>query len=363
MSAGYIHIFNRSILSVFRRGFRVSLSNPRFPLFFVRTLFRQKSASRIRSRQEAEGVHVPPLLIASLTNQCNLRCKGCYARAHTRKNGSDLDAEKWTGIFREAEALGVSIVLLAGGEPFLRTDLLDITEHFPAMVFPVFTNGLPLTDSVISRMKTQKQVIPVISMEGFEQQTDGRRGSGVYGKLAHVLERLQRNNIFFGISVTVTRENFEQATGGLFIQSLFDTGCKLFFFIEYTPVAENTAHLVLTDQQRSALRTIEEPLRRSFPGIFIVFPGDEEQYGGCLASGRGFVHVSPEGNLEPCPFAPYSDTNLKQVPLRDALRSPLLETIRKNHGRLSETNGGCSLWNNREWVRSLIREPAVESSQ
>ncbi len=355
MNIHYVKRFNDSILSVFRQGFTSSLSDPRFAVFFLKTLFRQQSAARIRSRWEKEGVHVPPLLISSMTSRCNLHCKGCYAKVRIRRNGRDLDTNTWTNIIREAQELGISIVMLAGGEPFLRPDLLDITGHFPKLVFPVFTNGLMLTDALISRMKIQKQVIPVISMEGQEADTDDRRGNGVFKRLQHVLGQFHRLGLFFGISLTVTQDNFDRVTDDAFVSRWFDTGCKLFFFIEYTPVAEGTAHLVLSDERRSKLRDIEARLRPRFPGIFIVFPGDEEQYGGCLASGRGFVHVGPEGDLEPCPFAPYSDTNLKDVPLREALRSPFLETIRKNHDRLSETRGGCSLWNQREWVQSILQ--------
>jgi MoaA/NifB/PqqE/SkfB family radical SAM enzyme len=95
-------------------------------------------------------------------------------------------------------------------------------------------------------------------------------------------------------------------------------------------------------------------LQKRLRGLFIVFPGDEEVFGGCLAAGRGFIHISPSGRVEPCPFAPYSDANVRDVPLRDALASPLLATIRTNHDRLTETSGGCALWSQREWVQSLL---------
>jgi hypothetical protein len=59
--------------------------------------------------------------------------------------------------------------------------------------------------------------------------------------------------------------------------------------------------------------------------------------------------------VEPCPFVPFSDTNLKHLTLRDALQSKMLKTIRENHGQLEETHG-CALWEKREWVRSLTKE-------
>jgi MoaA/NifB/PqqE/SkfB family radical SAM enzyme len=97
-------------------------------------------------------------------------------------------------------------------------------------------------------------------------------------------------------------------------------------------------------------------LRRKFNALFVAFPGDEDEFGGCLAAGRGFIHVSPSGSLEPCPFAPYSDRNILDMSLKRALRSPLLEKIRQNHDKLQETAGGCALWTEREWVSSLLSE-------
>jgi MoaA/NifB/PqqE/SkfB family radical SAM enzyme len=93
---------------------------------------------------------------------------------------------------------------------------------------------------------------------------------------------------------------------------------------------------------------------QTFPAIFIGFPGDEEVFFGCLAAGRGFVHISPSGDLEPCPAAPFSDVNLTTVPLREALRSRLLSRIRGEHGLLTESSGGCALRENRAWVQALL---------
>ena len=360
MNPSFTNRFDQNIFSVFRGALRVSLKDTRFFPFFIGAIRRQNAAAKRRNAWETRGLRVPPLMIASLTNRCNLNCKGCYARAHRRSENAELKNEEWIRIIGEAEEMGVSLVMLAGGEPFLRPELLDITERFPKLIFPVFTNGLVLTDPILSRLKKQKQVIPVVSLEGFEKQTDGRRGAGVYERLQKTLALLKRHRLFYGISVTVNRDNFAQAMDHGFIRTLLGSGCRLFFFIEYTPVEEGTDHLVLTDSQRVQLRAVEQKWRPVFPGIFIVFPGDEEQYGGCLAAGRGFVHVAPDGGLEPCPFAPYSDINLRNLPFREALRSELLEKIRRSHGMLNETRGGCALWNNREWVRGMLQNGQVK---
>ena len=90
--------------------------------------------------------------------------------------------------------------------------------------------------------------------------------------------------------------------------------------------------------------------------MFIALPWDEDEIGGCLSAGRGFIHVSAEGNVEPCPFIAYSDTNLKNLPLKDALQSKMLKTIRENHAELKEIQG-CALWEKRDWVESLAKAP------
>ena len=109
--------------------------------------------------------------------------------------------------------------------------------------------------------------------------------------------------------------------------------------------------------RRRSCRSVLADYNRKFPALFIGFPGDEDTYGGCLAAGRGFVHVSPSGDLEPCPAAPVSDANLSGVSLKDALHSPFLGTIRRHHNLLTETTGGCALRANREWVQALVKKP------
>ena len=150
------------------------------------------------------------------------------------------------------------------------------------------------------------------------------------------------------------RGNFDTVTNPSFVKAATDAGCRLFFFMEYTPIRAGTDEWVITDGQREEMKGIVAGFRKSLPAVFIAVPWDEEEQGGCLASGRGFVHISATGNLEPCPFAPYSDINLKDAPLREALKSPFLVSMRKNHAMFAETEGGCALWKNRETVESLL---------
>jgi len=298
-------------------------------------------------------------MIFSITNRCNLHCKGCYHQALQRLSKPEISGEKIRSIFSEARELGISFAVLAGGEPLVRKEILDITKDYPEIICLVFTNGLLIDDPLLAKLKGQRNFVPVISLEGWEEHTDERRGEGVYEHLKRITEKIKSIGLFWSVSLTVTRSNFATITNHQFISSLFNLGCKLFFFVEYTPITEGTEDWVITDEQRANILALRDSFRKEFPALFIAVPGDEEEIGGCLSAGRGFVHISAEGDVEPCPFAPYSDTNLRDSSLKDALQSEFLKTIRENHEKLSETEGGCALWVEREWVRSLLHEKSV----
>jgi MoaA/NifB/PqqE/SkfB family radical SAM enzyme len=351
----YVARFNRNINALFQDALRISLRRPAWLPFLYHALRRQQRAARIRLDWERRGVHVPPFMIASITKRCNLTCKGCYARAQHRAAEPELEADDLRRIIAEARDLGVSLVLIAGGEPLTRPELLDITCAFPEIIFPLFTNGTLLDDALIARLKAQRHVIPVISLEGQELATDQRRGLGVYAHVRDAMHKLDQAGIFFGTSLTLTSRNFDLVTSPAYLEELLTTGCRLFFLVDYVPVQAGTEELALTEAQRQAAPAVFEALRAKLPGLFVAFPGDETLYGGCLAAGRGFVHLSPEGRLEPCPFAPFSDVSLKDMSLRQALQSRFLKTIRESEAHLGETTGGCALWQRRDWVASLLQ--------
>jgi MoaA/NifB/PqqE/SkfB family radical SAM enzyme len=356
MPTDFLGLFDAQVARVFKYAARAAWKNPKQALFFARIQAAQSRSARVRDRQRERGVQVPPLLIASITSRCNLHCRGCYARARHGSHRPEMTDEQWAGLFEQAQELGVSVIMLAGGEPLLRPQILDVTRKFPDIIFPLFTNGLLLDDAVIARFRGQPQVIPVLSIEGWEPETDTRRGSGVFESVAAAAEKLRAAGLFFGVSLTVTRRNFEAVTAEGLVQALIGNGCSLFIFVEYTPAEPGTEDLTLLPEQRHELVEFSTGLQERSRPVFIVFPGDEEQFGGCLAAGRGFAHVGPDGSLEPCPFAPFSDSSVADLPLEQALASHLLKAIRDNHDELKETRGGCALWRKREWVESLAKK-------
>ena len=288
----------------------------------------------------------------SITNKCNLNCKGCYNEALRQSSEAEISDERLKRAIAEAKELGISFIVLGGGEPLTRPSILDVARDYPEIMFLIFTNGLLLNDVILEKMTEKRNVVPVVSMEGFQICTDRRRGVGVYGQVLKTIVKLKDKGLFWGTSLTITQSNFDEVTGRSFIKELVDAGCKLFMLVEYTPVKEGTEDWVLTQEQRSELIRRRDAFRREFPALFIALPWDEEEIGGCLSAGRGFVHISAEGNVEPCPFVPYSDTNLRDISLKEALQSKMLRVIRENHGQLQETHG-CALWAKRNWVRSL----------
>ena len=336
----------------FKDALRIVFSNPSQAAFFLRVLRWQRKAAKIREEWEGLGVHVPPILVFSVTNKCNLHCEGCYNQALRGSAGAEMSDERLEKAVAEAKELGVSFIVFGGGEPLTRPTILRITEGYPEVLFMMFTNGLLITDAVLDKMAEKKNVVPIVSLEGYQGDTDGRRGEGVYKMLMKTISKLKAKGVFWGTSLTMTRRNFNEAMNEEFVGKLVENGCKLFMLVEYTPVEKGTEDWTLTEEQRSRVVPLRDSFRSKYPALFVALPWDEDEIGGCLSAGRGFVHISAEGNVEPCPFVPYSDVNLKNVTLKEALQSKMLRTIRENHGQLEEPHG-CALWEKREWVKSL----------
>ena len=350
----FSRVLNRSLRVFFKDALRITLRNPAQAYYFLRTAFWQRRASRTREYWKNRGVQVPPILIFSITNRCNLHCKGCFNQALHRSTDDEMSADELRKVVKEAQELGISFFVLGGGEPLVRPEMVDIIMDYPDIIFFMFTNGLLIDEGLLKKFRKNKNVIPVISIEGYEEDTDGRRGRGVFKNLQRIIDMLKKNNIFYSVSITVTQSNFETVTSEKFVADLVHLGCKFFLFAEYSPIKEETSHWVITLKQRELLMERMQECRKRYRSLFIAVPGDEEEIGGCLSAGRGFVHIGADGALEPCPFAPFSDTNVRKIPLREALRSDFLKQIRLNHEQLEETEGGCALWVKREWVKSLL---------
>ncbi len=347
-----VDLFNRSIFSTFK-SVRGVVDSGDLLKYAVKTMIAQKKASNLRSRWRKRGVHVPPVIIFSATKRCDLNCKGCYHQAQHRTS-EDISVERVSRLFKEAAELGTSIIVIAGGEPLTRPEILDSASLFSDIIFPVFTNGLLIDQRLAWMLRYNRNIVPMISLEGTKHVTDARRGEGMYDRVIKKMKLLKNNGVFFGASITVTSENYEEVTSDEFVSHLCTQGVKAVVYVEYVPIDRGTESLVLRPELRPIMDERVNYLRETMKAVFVNFPGDEEKMGGCLAAGKGFIHVSQNGAVEPCPASPFSDVNLNQVPLKEALKSGLLRKIRETPHSLLESSSGCALYDKEEWVKSLL---------
>jgi MoaA/NifB/PqqE/SkfB family radical SAM enzyme len=356
----YLETFQKNLDHFFNEAVDINLTNLRQCGFWIKTMNHQTRAAELRQARISKGLPAPPLMICSSTNRCNLACQGCYARSQNRSKGMEISPQRFEQLAREAAGIGTNIIMIAGGEPLLRKDILEAAGRVKETIFPVVTNGTLLNGDYIRFFKKNRNLVPVLSIEGNPESMDERRGPGLYAKVISVAEVLRRSKMFFGLSMVLTRDNFEQLTDPEVLQQYHKLGSRVFFFVEYVPTSEKDAGHCISPEQKERLPEIIKQVREQLPGLYICLPGEEEQYGGCLAAGRGFVHISSTGDVEPCPFAPYSDSNIINMPLTDALDSLFLSRIRGSHQLLKESEGGCTLWENREWVEEQLKKPASQ---
>ena len=353
-----------AIRRIMAKAYRNVLTNP----LEAKTIFRLQqtflqSEKRRSAIRKTEGVDIPPFLICSISTTCNLHCKGCYARANgiaadsKEEQKPTLTPEQWKAIFEEAASLGINFALLAGGEPMMRKDILEEVAKVEDMIFPIFTNGTLIGPSYIEFLKKHLNMIPVISIEGMEHSTDERRGTGMYKRAMMSVEMLHKEDLFFGTSITVTTENFQLVTSDAFVDNLRQLGCKMIIYVEYVPTEPGTEYLAFGEADLNKMETVQQHQKKCFDDMIIIsFPGDEQHMGGCLAAGRGFFHIGPDGSAEPCPFSPFSDSKVTELGIRGALASPLFRKLKEVHLVGGEHSGGCALYEHREEVEAMLKQ-------
>ncbi|EPY2274166.1 radical SAM protein [Clostridium sporogenes] len=350
---------SEGIENIVKNILKSSIKNPKETAFVIKYMVSVKEAKNKRDMLENGGEHIPPFLMGSIATNCNLYCKGCYARANKscgdNIKGSEISEERWGEIFNEAKEIGISFVLLLGGEPLMKRGVIEKASSVKEIVFPIFTNGTMIDESYVNLFDKNRNLVPMISIEGDKGQTDGRRGMGTYKLIMTAMDSLNKKGILFGCSVTITTENIMTVTSKEFVQELYNKGMRILIFVEYVPVTKSTRNLAPTDKERLILEEKIKELRKAFKNmVFLSFPGDEKYTGGCLAAGRGFFHINANGGAESCPFSPYSDINLEECSLREALKSPLFKKLKETEMLLGEHDGGCLLFEKESHVKELL---------
>ena len=345
--------------NIVKNAIKASIKNPKESLFLLKFSKSAKNATKIRQEYKEKGHNIPVFLIASITSNCNLHCTGCYSRANGSCNDDDLQnqlsSDEWENVFIQSKDIGISFIVLAGGEPMLREDVIKKASHHPDILFPIFTNGTIMNNDYLNLFDKNRNLVPILSIEGDEATTDLRRGDGVYNILTNSMEMMREKDLIFGASLTFTKGNIDTIIDDKIIDELYDFGCKVVFFIEYVPVDETTVELAPSDKEREALLRKINILRERYDDmLFFSFPGDEKESGGCLAAGRGFFHINSQGGAEPCPASPYSDINVKDANLIEVLDSKLFRSLREGDLLLDDHEGGCVLFEHKEEVEQLL---------
>lgn len=326
---------------------------------FVRGLWIGNAVrDEIRTRK---GFRPPYLLIVSPTMRCNLRCPGCYAG--TYEQDEELSAERLDRLVEEARNLAMHFMVISGGEPFLRRDLFTLFEKHPDVAFLVYTNGTRIDADVAKRLAELGNVAPAISVEGFEKETDARRGPGVYQKVVNAMKALREAGCLYGFSATVTRQNADVLTSDAFIDHYVDLGCYFGWFFLYMPVGrEPNVDLMPTPEQRDRMRRQALHIRRTRPIFVVDFWGDGPLSGGCIAGGRTYAHINHRGEVEPCIFAHFAVDNIHEKSLEEALNSPFFRNIRARQPFSENELRPCMIIDHPHILREVVAESGARST-
>ena len=303
-----------------------------------------------------EGCNVPWAILLDPTSACNLYCTGCWAAEYGHQ--LNLSLEDIDSIIRQGKELGTYMYIYTGGEPLVRKkDVIKICEMHPDCEFLSFTNGTLIDEEFCREMLRVKNFVPAISLEGFEEANDSRRGDGIYQKVADAMQLLKKHNLPFGISACYTSRNYADISSEEFFDYMIDSGALFVWFFHYMPVGNDAAaELLPTPEQRETVyRRIRE--YRSTKAIFSMdFQNDAEFVGGCIAGGRRYLHINAKGDVEPCVFIHYSNCNIHDVSLLDALKSPLFMAYHDNQPFNENMFRPCPMLENPERIRKMVKE-------
>lgn len=319
----------------------------------VSTGLKRARMSRKYRLQVPFGVGISP------TMACNLECKGCYARFHPKDEEVSFDT--LNRFVAEAVRMGVFMFVITGGEPYLRGDMLTIYETFRKVLFITVTNATVFSEAVVRRLSHSRNVVPMLSIEGTEQQTDARRGAGVHAQVLKAMELLSRYKLIFGFSSVLTKHSIETLGSEDFIREMISRGCSIGFFNDLIPFSGDDREALPSPEQAERFKEHIRRLRSSEPIVLVHLPEDEyNEEGWCTAVGTGGFHVTSQGFVEPCPFAHYARENIKHHSFKDILRSPFLSAIRSHPTALYHGDIGCSLYCNVSTLQEIARRTGAQ---
>lgn len=328
--------------------------------FFNATLL---GMQRQREVSVQEGIHVPWAILIDPTEKCNLNCVGCWAGDYQRNK--ELDYDILDRILSEAQEIGIGFIVISGGEPLLRkNDLVALARKHRSQLLHIFTNGTLIDEQFVKDMKQLGNITVAISIEGLEEATDRRRGKGVFKKVMHAMDLLKENGCIFGVSTTYSRNNTEELGSEEFVDLLVDKGVAFGWYFTYIPIGKDVdLEMMATPEQRAYMFERILHFRRTKPILLVDFWNDGELTNGCIAGGKSYFHINAAGDVEPCAFVHFSNCNIKDVSLKQALGNSLFRAYQKRQPFNRNLRRPCPLIDNPEALRDMILESKARPTQ
>ncbi|HOR42652.1 MAG TPA: radical SAM protein [Atribacterota bacterium] len=312
-------------------------------------------ARQLEAKQEL-GAWVPWTILIDPTSACNLSCTGCWAGKY--KKSDTLTFSTINRIITEAKELGIYFIVLSGGEPTLYPQLFDIFNSHPDVGFMMYTNGTMIDDKMADKMVEAGNISPAISLEGFRESTDARRGAGTYERIMAAMDRLRERGVIFGISLTITKQNADElfATDS-FIDYMVTKGAIYGWSFHYIPIGKDTnLDMMITPEQRAMLAYRIPEMRTTKPIFLVDFWNDGTYSGGCIAGGRRYFHINAKGEVEPCAFVHFAVDNIKNKSLKEALQNPLFKSFQKRQPFNENLMAPCPIIDNPQKLRDIVAE-------
>ena len=300
---------------------------------------------------ENEDTKIPFVLLLSPSMRCNLRCTGCYAADYPKDSG--LSYEEVDRIVGEARDLGIHYIIILGGEPFFVDYMYKIYEKYNDVYFTPFTNGTLFNDDVADKLCKLGNVMPMFSLEGFEEETDSRRGKGIFKKVMEGMDLLRNRGIPFGVSSATSTHNIDKVSSEEFIDMLIKKGSLMSWYFIYMPVGDKpNVKDMLTPSQRIDLGRRTRKIRTTKPYFTIDFFNDAPYVGGCIA-GKYYCHINSSGDVEPCIFAHIATDNIKDKKLIDVFRGNMFKELRNRQPYNKNMLMPCMMIDNPNVIREV----------
>ena len=312
--------------------------------------------------RKEHGCNIPWAILLDPTSACNLHCTGCWAAEYGNK--LNLSYDEIDSIIRQGKEMGVYLYIYTGGEPLVRKkDLIALCEKHSDCQFLAFTNATLIDENFADDMLRVKNFIPAISVEGFEQATDARRGEGTFKKVVKAMDILREKRLPFGISCCYTSQNMDSISSDEYIEQMIAWGAKFVWYFHYMPVGNDAVpELLPTPQQREHMYHKIREIRATKQIFAMDFQNDGEFVGGCIAGGRRYLHINANGDADPCVFIHYSDSNIREKTLLEVLKSPLFmayhdgQPFNENHLR------PCPMLENPEKLKQMVERTGAHST-